>query len=105
MSAILIRFSDSPAIDLVRLSSLILLILKYTISQMLVALKVHWFLKGSVLQVTAVRAKNLTRNAKYLLYCSMLVWPGGAKLGLGISKWLDISPDQVSAQLNISWTY
>ena len=33
MSAILMRFSDSPAIDLVRLSSLVLLILKYTISQ------------------------------------------------------------------------
>ena len=33
MSAILVSLSDSPAIELVRLSSLILLILKYTISQ------------------------------------------------------------------------
>ena len=60
---------------------------------MLVAFWEHQVFKGTVLQVTAVREENLPSNAKYHPYCSMLAWPDSAKLGLAISKWLEMSPD------------
>ena len=68
-------FFDSPAVVLVRLRTLILLIMKYTIFQYVGCTLKHQFLKGTVLQVTAVRAENLPSNAKYLLYCS-ICWYG-----------------------------
>ena len=61
MSAILIRFFYSPAVVLVRLSILMLPIMKYmyTIFQYVGCNLKHQFLKATVLQVTAARAENL----------------------------------------------
>ena len=82
MSTVLVSFPDSPVLDLFRSSSLLFSNLKvHYIPICWLHFKNINFLKALSFK-SAVRAENLTTLLQY----------AGMVLGLGISKWPDMSP-------------